>query len=111
MASTSLSHSIPQMSSPALRGFELNPFRVLRLEVDATTNDATFRAEAALTLAQAGLSPDEPDPLPWMKTANLYELQQAVQVVEEPLIRLKHQLLWFDFAHDPHATLLKQALK
>jgi len=102
---------LPKTRSPALRGFELNPFRVLRLPVQASTSEAGFQAESILTLARLGLHPDEEDLLPWLPPAGPYELQQAAQVVEEPLMRLREQLLWFDFARDPHAALLKDALR
>jgi hypothetical protein len=97
--------------SPALRAFELNPFRILRLDVTATTSDAVNRAENALTLARIGLSLDEPDAMPWLTAPGDYELQQAAQTIEEPLARLKRQMLWFDRVRDPNAALLFEALR
>ena len=97
-------------NSPTLRAFELNPFRVLRLEVDVSTADAANRAEKALTLERVGLEPSEPDPLAWLPAAGSYELQQAAQMMEEPLVRLKHQMLWFDCVRDPAAETLRVAL-
>jgi hypothetical protein len=98
------------MFSPVLRQFELNPFRLLRLPVSATTTDAALQAEAVLTLSRAGLPPEEADPLPWLPEANASELQKAAQTVEEPLMRVREQLLWFDLAHDEAAPLLQSAL-
>jgi hypothetical protein len=97
--------------SSALRGFESNPFRVLRLRVNATTSDAALQAEQALTLARVGLSPDEPDPLPWLNQSGAYEIQQAAQAAEEPFVRLKYQLLWFDLERDPQSAVLADALR
>jgi hypothetical protein len=110
MTSTNLRLSSPK-TSPALRAFELNPFRVLRLEVNSSTSDAANQAENALTLDRVGLPLDDPDPLPWLPTAGSYELQQAAQSAEEPLVRLKYQLMWFDCVRDPLADLLKTALR
>src|SRR5262249_24555279 len=39
------------------------------------------------------------------------ELQQAAQSIEEPLIRLKYQLLWFDFERDPRGETLVALLR
>ncbi len=96
--------------SPALNAFEFNPFRVLRIPVNVPTSDAATQAENALTLERVGLSLDDPDPLPWLPAVGSYELQQAAQAVEEPLVRLKHQMLWFDCVRDTNAALLREAL-
>jgi hypothetical protein len=103
--------SVAMTRSPALRGFELNPFRALRLPVNASSNDAAFRADSALTLARLGLPPEEEDPLPWLPGVTIYELQRTAQTVEEPLVRLKQQLLWFDFVRDERAAVLASALR
>lgn len=103
--------SVATTRSPALRGFELNPFRVLRLPVNASTHEATFQADSALTLARVGLPPEEEDPLPWLPPAEPHDLQRAAQAVEEPLVRLKQQLLWFDFVRDERAAVLASALR
>lgn len=100
-----------QNASPALRGFELNPFRVLHLQSGLSASDAILQAENALTLKRVGLAPDEPDMLPWRPEPALYDLQAASQSVEEPFVRLKMQLLWFDFARDPHGAVLAQAMQ
>jgi hypothetical protein len=102
--------TVSRMKSPSLRAFESNPFRILRLPVTATTSAAAIQAESALTLSRVGLSPEEPDPLPWLPLTSPFELQQAAQSAEEPLIRLKWQLLWFDCQRDPKAQLLSEAL-
>jgi hypothetical protein len=98
-------------SSPALRSFGLNPFRILRLPVNATTSDAAFQGENVLTLSRVGLSPEEPDLIPGLPAFEGFELQQATQAIEEPLVRLKHQLLWFDLVRDPYAQLLREGLR
>lgn len=99
-----------QTKSPTLRGFESNPFRILRLPVTATTGAAAVQAENALTLSRVGLSPEEPDPLPWLPPTDPFDLQQAAQSAEEPLIRLKYQLSWFDCQRHPKGQLLSEAL-
>jgi hypothetical protein len=109
--STTLAVVESRRASSALCGFESNPFRVLRLRVNATTSDAAFKAEQALTLARVGLSPDEPDPLPWLNQSGAYEIQKAAQAAEEPFVRLKYQLLWFDLERDPHGAVLADALR
>jgi hypothetical protein len=103
--------TVSRLSSPALRWFETNPFRVLRLAADASASDAAFQAERVLTLMRADLPPAEEDVLPWLPPANVYEAQQAAQTVEEPLARLTEQMLWFDFARDPNADLLCSLLR
>ena len=97
--------------SPALLAFARNPFRLLRIPLSATTLEAGFAAERVLTLARAEMSSDELDPLPWLPAAGFPELQQAAQTVEEPLLRLKHQLLWFASAADPRGHDLAAALQ
>lgn len=94
-----------------LRAFEMNPFRLLRLDVDSSTSTAANQAENALTLERVGLALDDPDLLPWLPPGGSYELQRAAQNIEEPLVRLKHQMLWFDGVRDPRAALLKEALR
>jgi hypothetical protein len=109
MVSTLL-QPVSRLSSPTLRGFETNPFRLLRLPVSATTSEATFQAERILTLARAELQPEEADPLPWLPPPGIYEIQQAAQTIEEPLLRLTEQLLWFDFARDTSSAPLQETL-
>ena len=96
---------------PTLLSFALNPFRILRLPVSATTSEAAIQAETVLTFAQMAMAPDAPDPLPWLPQPELPELQQAAQAVEEPLLRLRHQLQWFDFADDLRGAELAAALR
>jgi len=103
--------TVSNISSPALRSFESNPFRILRLAVNATTSEAAIQAERVLTLMRAGLAPEESDPLPWLPPASTYEVQQAAQTVEEPLARLTEQLLWFDTGRDPEAAQLRALLR
>jgi hypothetical protein len=109
--SEATTQSVSRHSSPALRGFESNPFRVLRLAADATTSEASFQAERALTLMRAGLPPSGEDVVPWLPPASAYEAQQAAQTVEEPLARLTEQLLWFDLARDLTADSLRAVLR
>jgi hypothetical protein len=103
--------NVTRHSSPTLRGFESNPFRVLRLAANASTNEASFQAERALTMLRAGLPPAGEDVLPWLPPASVYEAQQAAQTVEEPLARLTEQLLWFDLARDRTADALQSVLR
>lgn len=107
---TEIVQSVSKSSSPTLQSFEINPFRILRLSVDATTNDASMQSERILTLARAEISPDEPDPLPWLSPTGIYEIQPATQKIEEPLVRLTEQLLWFDAVHDKSATSIESVL-
>src|SRR5262249_48078076 len=102
--------TVAKLLSPMLRSFEVNPFRALRLKVNVTTTDAAFQAERVLTLARAGLEPDEPDVLPWLPKVEIYEVQQAAQIVEEPLARLVEQFFWFDLVRDPQATKIQSLL-
>lgn len=103
--------NVSRHSSPALRGFESNPFRVLRLAANASTSEASFQAERVLTLMRAGLPPAGEDILPWLPPASAYEAQQAAQTVEEPLARLTDQLLWFDLVRDRTADSLRSVLR
>jgi nucleotide-binding universal stress UspA family protein len=103
--------NVSRHSSPALRGFESNPFRVLRLAANASTSEASFQAERALTMMRAGLPPAGEDVLPWLPPASVYEAQQAAQTVEEPLARLSEQLFWFDLTRDRTADSLQSVLR
>jgi hypothetical protein len=96
--------------SPVLERFQLNPFRVLRLSIDATTDEAIWRSEEALTLARASLQLSEPDVLPWMPAPDEHETRQAAQWLEEPLRRMLEQVFWFDFQAGPGARELEEAL-
>ena len=111
MSTTAALDGVSRITSPALRGFEVNLFRILRLPVSASMNEAAFQAESALTLARAGMSPGVSDPLPWLSPPGQVEIQQAAQTAEEPLERLKQQLLWFDCVRDPRASLLERAIR
>ena len=71
-----------QKRSPAVRAFELNPFRILRLDAYVSTTDAANQAENALTLSTVGMELPESDPLPWLPSAGSYDLQQAAQIEE-----------------------------
>src|ERR1044072_6829054 len=102
--------TVSRLSSPALRWFETNPFRVLRLAADASTSDSSFRAERALTMLRAGLPPEGEEVLPWLPPPGEYEAQQAAQTVEEPLARLTEQMLWFDLVRDRAADSLLSVL-
>jgi len=99
-----------RVRSPGLNQFRLNPFRVLDLPVDAEAAKALWKAEKMLTRARAGLTPTDALALPWLPPVDELEIQQAAQVMEEPLRRLSEQLLWFDFAADPRGEELRRAL-
>jgi hypothetical protein len=100
----------PMLNSIGLEQFRLNPFRVLRLPVTATSKQSLWQAEKVLALARLNLPPQEPDPLPWLPGNNEMEIRQAVQKMEEPLQRIADQLLWFDFTLDPQSGLLQEGL-
>lgn len=110
MTSATSIATAPRQNSPVLRAFELNPFRVLRLQSNVSTADAANEAQSVLTLDRVGLPPDNPDPLPWLPRPGSYDLQQAAQAIEEPLVRLRYQLLWFDLTRDADRELLQTAL-
>jgi hypothetical protein len=96
--------------SPLLNQLRQNPFRVLRLPVDAGVDEAIWRSEEALTLLRGGLPLNEPDPFPWLPAPDEDEIRQSVQCMEEPLRRALEQLLWFDFKSDPDGELLQRAM-
>lgn len=86
--------------SPTLRAFQCNLFRVLRMDVRLTSEQSAHCAEEFRTLERVGLEPDRSQLLPWLPAVDSYDLQQASRSVEEPLLRLKQQLFWFDPADD-----------
>ncbi|MEI9988463.1 MAG: hypothetical protein WDM86_00345 [Rhizomicrobium sp.] len=96
--------------SPALQTFALNPLRVLRIAAGTTTTQAAFEAEQAVILSRADMALDTPDLLPWLPQPDPVEMQRAAQTIEEPLLRLKNEFLWFDPAGDPHGALLARIL-
>ena len=96
--------------SPLVDEFRLSPFRALRLSVDASADDALWKAEKIRTLERVGVAPPEPDPLGWLPPADALELQRMVHTLEEPLRRLQAQLLWFDFERDPRPDELLRLL-
>jgi hypothetical protein len=100
-----------KVSSPLLHSFEVNPFRILRLDADISTNDASIQAERIITLARANIPPEEPDLLPWAPAADIYEIQSAAQTIEEPFLRLTDQLLWFDTVRDIAGTDIRTVLR
>src|SRR5262245_9947290 len=100
----------PRARSPGLDHFRLNVFRLLRLPLGISREEALWKAEKSMTLARAGLPHPEPDPLTWLAPADNIELGQAAQSIEEPIKRLIDQLSWFDFPDDREGSRLSRAL-
>jgi hypothetical protein len=96
------------LNAPGLSHFGLNPFRVLRLPVDATSKQVLWQAEKVLSLVRLKLTPQETDLIPWLTGNTEIEIKQAVQKLEEPLQRIVEQLLWFDISLDPKGNLLQE---
>ncbi|MEP7120878.1 MAG: hypothetical protein ABJE95_08215 [Byssovorax sp.] len=96
--------------SPGLAAFRLNAFRVLRLKASAASNEAVWKSEKILARRRAGLDDPEPEVIGWLPLPDEIDLREAAQRMEEPLRRLRDQLLWFDFEGDPRGSELKQAL-
>ena len=97
--------------SPGLAAFRLNAFRVLRLKVDAAANEAVWKSEKILARRRAGLDDPDPEIVGWLPLPDEIDLREAAQRMEEPLRRLRDQLLWFDFAGDPRGGELRKALE
>jgi hypothetical protein len=97
-------------NSPGLNQFRMNPFRVLRLPVTATSKQSLWQAEKITSLARLNLPPREPDLIPWLPGNNEMDVKQAAQKLEEPLQRILEQLFWFDFARDPKGELLCEGI-
>ena len=100
-ASTSTSKPAAEASadvsrSPGLAAFRLNAFRVLRLPITAAANEAVWKSEKILARRRAGLDDPEPEIVGWLPLPDEIDLREAAQRVEEPLRRLRDQLLWFD---------------
>src|SRR5690606_7636103 len=72
--------------------------------------EAVWKSEKALSRMRAGLEPPEPDLVPWLAPPDEFDIREGAQKMEEPLRRLREQLLWFDFGEDPHGRLLEAAL-
>jgi len=96
--------------SPGLDFFRVNPFRTLRIPLRIPAQEALWKSEKALSRLRAGLDPPEPDLVPWLAPPDEFDIREGAQKMEEPLRRLREQLLWFDFDQDPHGKLLEQAL-
>lgn len=96
--------------SPGLAAFRLNAFRVLRLKVSAAANEAVWKSEKILSRRRAGLDDPEPEIIGWLPLPDEIDLREAAQRIEEPLRRLRDQLLWFDFDGDPRGSALQKAL-
>lgn len=97
--------------SPGLAAFRLNAFRVLRLKVDAAANEAVWKSEKILARRRAGLDDPDPEIVGWLPLPDEIDLREAAQRMEEPLRRLRDQLLWFDFDGDPRGGELRKALE
>jgi hypothetical protein len=98
-------------NSSGINQFRLNPFRILRIPVSISLQEALWQAEKILAFARMNLSAQEPEPISWITQQTELEVKQSVQKIEEPLIRLVEQLFWFDFETDSQGTLLKEALE
>jgi hypothetical protein len=85
-----------RVRSPGLAQFRKSPFRLLRLPLTATAQQAVWQCDKALARARVGMSLPDPDPLPWLPPGDELELQEAAQTMESPLARLVEQLLWFE---------------
>lgn len=96
--------------SPGLDFFRVNPFRTLRIPIRIPAQEALWKSEKALSRLRAGLDPPEPDLVPWLAPPDEFDIREGAQKMEEPLRRLREQLLWFDFEQDPHGQLLQEAL-
>ena len=96
--------------SPGLDFFRVNPFRTLRVPIRIPAQEALWKSEKALSRLRAGLEPPEPDLVPWLAPPDEFDIREGAQKMEEPLRRLREQLLWFDFEQDPHGKLLEAAL-
>lgn len=66
---SALIHPSPALS-PALLGSAQNPFRLIKLPLNAMTAATAIQAERALRLIRAGIEPTVPEPLPWLRPAN-----------------------------------------
>src|SRR3954447_802294 len=85
------------LRSSGLQLFRDNPFRLLRLPLSARSDEAVWKAEAAIALIRIGEPPGD-DLLPhWLPDADEMGIRRAAEALEEPLQRLCDQLLWFDF--------------
>lgn len=96
--------------SPGLDFFRVNPFRTLRIPIRIPAQEALWKSEKALSRLRAGLDPPEPDLVPWLAAPDEFDIREGAQKLEEPLRRLREQILWFDFAQDPSGPLLQDAL-
>lgn len=92
------------------RLFRCNPFRVLRIEVQTSSEAAVWQAEKILALHRSGVELPQPLLIPWLAPPDEFDIQQAAQQLEEPIRRLVDQVGWFDFHRDPHGALLRDAL-
>jgi len=96
--------------SPGLDFFRVNPFRTLRIPIRIPAQEALWKSEKALSRLRAGLDPPEPDMVPWLAAPDEFDIREGAQKLEEPLRRLREQILWFDFALDPQGAQLEAAL-
>ena len=96
--------------SALLEIFQSNPFRLFRLDLDASVDDALVAVERIRTLYQGGFEPPRSDPLPWLSDADETEIQQAAQQIDDSTTRLLAQLFWFDDLREAEGDLLRNAL-
>lgn len=96
--------------SPGLDFFRVNPFRTLRVPIRIPSQEALWKSEKTLSRLRAGLDMPEPDLVPWLAPPDEFDIREGAQKMEEPLRRLREQLLWFDFALDPRGAMLEEAL-
>ncbi|MBV8236160.1 MAG: hypothetical protein JO075_10720, partial [Acidimicrobiia bacterium] len=101
---------IPAVASPTIDQFCRNPFRVLRLPLNCTTEEVVWAAEALSAQTVAGMADAASDPLPWLALPDNVLIWESVSCLEEPLRRLVEEQFWFDFRSDPHGELLCAAL-
>ena len=108
--SADAAEGVDVVRSPGLATFRLNAFRVLRLKVSAAANEAVWKSEKILARRRAGLDDPDPEIIGWLPLPDEIDLREAAQRLEEPLRRLRDQLLWFDFEGDPRGDVLRRAL-
>jgi len=92
---------------PGLGQFRTSAFRVLRLSPAATAKEAVWQCDKTLARVRMGIPLPDPDPAPWLPSADPIEIQEAARTIESPLARIVEQLLWFDPDDENHASLIE----